>query len=176
MILTPEELWKNINKVHGWFSRVNADKLYEYALQSSGTIAEIGISSGRSATALLLAARHTGSKVILVDNWQEHFDTVSEILKTEFPDVSSEIHFLSSVEASKEIDNTFSLIHIDANHCGDGPEQDCVAWLPKLQSGGIACFHDYGANFEAVTQAVDKYTAGWGNLGDWESLAIRRKP
>jgi predicted O-methyltransferase YrrM len=176
MILTPEELWNYVNKVPGWFSRLNAEKLYEYALQSPGVVAEIGISSGRSATVLLLAARHTGARVILVDNWKEHFDTVDKLIDKNFYEVSSELHYLSSIDAAQKIDDTLSLIHIDANHCGEGPEQDCIAWLPKLSSGGIACFHDYGSNFDAVTQAVDKYTEGWGNLGDWESLAIRRKP
>jgi hypothetical protein len=70
----------------------------------------------------------------------------------------------------------FDLIHIDANHYDDNPANDCEDWLPHLLPGGVACFHDYQSTFPAVTEAVDKYTAGWIDLGVWDGLAIRRKP
>ena len=48
--------------------------------------------------------------------------------------------------------------------------------MPKLVPGGIAAFHDYDSTFIAVKPAVDKYTEGWTVVGNFESLAVRRKP
>ena len=181
MITTFEEVWDYMKDIPGSFTRMNAEKYYEYALQSSGSVVEIGVDQGRSASVLCFAARHTGAMVLLVDSWDsvliDNKAKVDTLLNTDFPDVTCGILHFPSIEASKRVDVPLSLIHIDANHWGDGPEEDCAVWLPKLISGGFACFHDYGIPTmgHAVTDAVNKHTAGWEDLGAWEGLAIRRK-
>jgi len=178
MTATSRDVWEYMTPIRGYFGRTNTEKLYEYAMQSPGVIAEIGIEQGRSASVLMFAARHTGAEVLLVDYWKENVEAVSDRFCADFPDVKLSFCQFPSVEAAKLVspDTEFSLIHIDADHCGDAPEKDCIAWLPKVKAGGIACFHDYGGNFEAVKPAVDKHTAGWEDLGVWDGLAIRRKP
>lgn len=168
-----EEVWHYTNSIPGWFTQTNAAKLYEHALQCCGVMVEVGIQEGRSASVLLYAARQTGSTVILVDYWESNVDQVFNRLRL-FPDVVS-VHS-KSVDAARMIRADLSLVHIDANHMAPGPEEDCIAWLPKLRSGGIACFHDYGSGYPDVTAAVDKHCAGWQDLGAWEGLGIRRKP
>ena len=191
--MTEEEIWDYVNRIPGSFGRLNVQKLYEYAIQSPGMVAEVGVDQGRSATVLLLAARETGAHVLLVDLWPsvlgENRIKVSNRLQEEFPDVSWSICHAESVVASTLISPavSFSLIHIDANHYDDGPARDCATWLPKLRAGGVACFHDYGVGiggggggdmnmFQAVDDAVNDYCAGWEDLGAWEGLGIRRKP
>jgi predicted O-methyltransferase YrrM len=183
MILSEEEVWEQVNRIPGSFSRLNVEKFYHYALESPGIMAEVGVDQGRSATVLLLAARHTGATVILVDAWPsvlfENMAKVQSRLTAEFADVNWMIYNLYSVEAAKIVNASLSFVHIDANHYDEEPAKDCAVWLPKLKSGGIACFHDYQAGhnmFPAVDVAVDKHTAGWEDLGAWEGLGIRRKP
>jgi hypothetical protein len=116
--------------------------------------------------------------VVLVDSWEsvliDHREKVEKMF-LDFPGVKASILHMTSEAASKLIDS-FGFIHIDANHYGDNPRIDCECWLPKLEKGGIACFHDYNSSFPAVTEAVNTYTSGWQDLGAWEGLAIRRKP
>jgi predicted O-methyltransferase YrrM len=182
-MITPfEEVWDYIKDVPGSFTRINAEKLYECALESPGIMAEIGVDQGRSASVLAFAARRTRAKLILVDSWRsvlrENFQKVHDRMVADFVDVSWVIHNFPSVEAALMVSNGLSLIHIDGDHWGAGPEEDCVAWLPKLKPGGIACFHDYRVPTmgDAVDLAVDKHTTGWEDFGVWEGLGIRRKP
>lgn len=182
MILSEEELWNYVNAIPGWFTRISAEKFYEYALTCPGKMVEVGVNQGRSSSVLLLAAQHTGASVVLVDSWEsvliDNMDKVRSRFVSSFPGVDWKIINLPSVKAAKAVLGPLSLVHIDANHYDDHPSEDCAAWLPKLSSGGIACFHDYGpgSDFIAVTAAVDKHTAGWEDLGTWDGLGIRRKP
>ncbi len=164
------------SSIQGWFSIENMDKLYERALESRGVLVEIGVHNGRSASVLMLAARHTGATVVLVDYWPSNVETVFARLRTDFPDVNLVMVNMCSADIGKVFFADISLIHIDGDHMTPHPEQDCATWLSKVKPGGIACFHDYVGNYEAVKPAVDKHTAGWQDLGIWDSLAIRRKP
>ena len=141
---------------------------------------EVGVDQGRSASVLLHAARIFGASVYLIDSWEsvliDNLWKVQSMAINNFPDVLCHVINKKSVDAAREVVGLIDLIHIDANHYDDNPAKDCEAWLPKLRSGGVACFHDYGATFPAVTEAVDKYTAGWEDLGIYDGLAIRRKP
>ena len=184
MPITPfQEVWEYIKDITGSFTRTNAEKLYEVALQADGVMVEVGVDQGRSASVLLFAARQTGASLLLVDSWPSvlihNMGRVSDRLADDFLDISCQIAHGLSVEVAPIVKSELSLVHIDANHYGEGPEEDCVAWLPKLRSGGFACFHDYGTGneaFKAVDVAVDKHCAGWEDLGAWEGLGIRRKP
>lgn len=184
-MVTPfEVVWEYVDKIPGSFTRINAEKYYEYALQAEGNVVEIGVDQGRSASVLMFAAKHTGASITLVDSWKSvlraNRDKVSDRLHADFPDLKWTICHADSVNAASLVNEEirFSLIHIDGDHWGTGPEDDCVAWLPKLLPGGIVCVHDFRVETmgDAVDKAVDKYTAGWEDLGAWEGLGIRRKP
>lgn len=142
-------------------------------------LAEIGVDQGRSASVLFESAKQTGSSLILVDSWEsvliDNYYKVKKLADL-YPAVVTAIHREKSVDAAAHSDVELSLVHIDAHHYDDWPTSDCEAWLPKLKSGGVACFHYVGAGFLAVTRAVNDYCERWEDLGNWDSLAIRRKP
>ena len=173
------DIWPFTDSIPGSFTELSASKLYEYACQAKGVIAEIGVDQGRSASLLFEAAKQTGASLILVDSWEsiliDNYYKVSR-LRDLYPSVITAIHRELSHDAAKRINTELDLIHIDANHYAWNPNNDCYAWLTKLKSGGVAAFHDYHESWPAVIAAVDKYCGGWEDLGVWDSLALRRKP
>lgn len=179
--MTFDQAWDFTDPIPGSFTRRSGEAYYRYALQvpPGEVIVEVGVDQGRSASLLLQAAELTGARLVLVDSWESVLiDNLAKVLTLvgDFPGVNAEIIHARSVEAAKRVPGPIAMVHIDANHYDDNPANDCEAWLPKLKSGGIACFHDVHSSFPAVTAAVDKYTAGWQDLGEFDGLAIRRKP
>ncbi len=182
---TFDEIWAFSDTIPGSFTRLSGEKLYEYAMQvpPKAITVEVGVDQGRSASILLAAAESTGAELILADKWESILvDNMYKVqaLTRQFSSVRSFIIHGSSAAVGAAYAMDIDLIHIDAHHHDDisdgGPNLDCQAWLPKVKSGGVACFHDYDSTFHDVKKAVDRYTAGWENLGEWDSLAIRRKP
>ena len=186
-----KQSWERAQTIDGWFSEENARGLYEYAKLSRQAIVEIGVYRGRSSTMLLGAAEEAKVPVYLIDNWKWDPARVTdeagwaqavENLRAIGPwnpvciplSPACEILRMDSSEAVAHVPG-FDFIHIDGLHDQGRPDEDCRLWLPKLAAGGVACFHDFG-HFPEVTEAVTVHTAGWEDLGVWESLAIRRKP
>lgn len=183
---TWEELWKFTDSIPGSFTKLSGEKLLKYAMDVPpfGCIVEVGVDQGRSASLLMEAIWHTSTELWLIDKWESILaDNALKVhkLRSKFPpSINCYILRESSVNAAADLTLSIDLIHIDAHHHDDipdgGPELDCAGWLPKVKSGGVACFHDYDSTFHDVKKAVDKHTAGWEDLGVWDSLAIRRKP
>lgn len=178
-----EELWSFTDSIPGSFTKLSAEKLFEYAsrVERNGTIAEIGVDQGRSLSVLLNARRGNPTLFVLVDSWESVLiDNMDKVKKLLAGTPNYMLLNMTSVDAAVGWHGHLDMIHIDAHHHDDtdkgGPTLDCEWWLPKLKIGGVACFHDYYPSWPDVTAAVDKYCAGWENLGDWDSLAIRRKP
>lgn len=175
-------------KVHGYFDEDEITALYERACEvpRDGCIVEIGVYCGRSASVLMQVARETGAIVCLFDPlvWMgDKAEPQLAELMNKFRDVRNGFFKLSSVDAASTVGSPIDLIHIDGDHQEDGVQRDCENWLPKLKSGGVACFHDYGRKkpdgedvFPGIRAMVDQYTAGWQDLGVVNTLAMRRKP
>ena len=177
--MTFEEAWAFTDTIHGSFTKVSSEKLFEYACRvpENGVIVEVGVDQGRSASLLMAAVGEKQIAVILIDSWESVLidnKAKVEALSNRFPCPVVIIHG-KSTGSSALCTGPIDLLHIDADHY-DGIAQDCEKWLPKLKPGGVVCFHDYESCFPAVTEAVNKYTAGWDHLGNWDGLAIRRKP
>ena len=187
--MTFEEAWAICDSIPGTYTEANAKALWDAAksLPDNAYIAEVGVDQGRSAS-ILLAASKPGWIIALVDAWEsvliDNKAKVEALLKKfpRAPRANREqfglgwiIHAPSKV-AGQDVKDPLHLVHIDANHYDQHPAEDCEVWLPKLVKGGLACFHDFEASFPAVTEAVNKYTKGWEVVGNFESLAIRRKP
>lgn len=174
-------IWWAMESIPGSFTRLNAAKLYEYALRvpAGGVVVEIGVDQGRSTTILFNVAQSTQADLILIDSWEsvliDNYYKVCK-LREQFPSVLTSIWRERSADAAMHLYVAIDLLHIDAHHYEGGVDIDCRLWLPKLKSGGVVCFHDYASTFPAVTDAVNKYTADYEDLGSWDSLAIRRKP
>jgi len=70
-----------------------------------------------------------------------------------------------SVEAANDIENnTLDFVFIDANHAYQNVLEDTDAWWPKLKSGGVMGWDDYGddtnyPHFIEVKRAVDRWCA-----------------
>lgn len=179
-----EEIWAVTDAIPGSFTHLSGEMLYKAAttLQFSEdfpeNFVEVGVDQGRSASILLFAARARFAKVTLIDSWESIL--IDNYVKVELLAAkiggNVDIWCKSSAEAAAEFKEPIDLIHIDANHYAPNPDNDCALWLPKVRSGGIACFHDYDSTFVAVKPAVDKHTEGWEDLGVFDGLAIRRKP
>jgi hypothetical protein len=185
-VKTFDEVWKFTDTVPGSFTRLSAEKLYELGLcvPWGGNVAEIGVDQGRSLSVMLFATLGLSPMFYLVDSWEsvliDNQAKVEDMIKRFEPTPNYAVLQMRSAAAAKLVMATLDLIHIDAHHFDDiedgGPSKDCELWLPKVKSGGVACFHDYHSCFPDVTTAVDKCCAGWEDLGDWDGLAIRRKP
>ena len=182
--MTFEEAWAVCNAIPGSFTKTNAYALWTVAktlLPDNAYVAEVGVDQGRSAS-IIMAASKPGWIVALVDAWEsclvDNKLKVQEMLK-QFPRTEFGhpwIIHAPSAQAGADVKDPLHLVHIDANHYDGHPAEDCEVWLPKLVPGGIAAFHDYDSTFIAVKPAVDKYTEGWTVVGNFESLAVRRKP
>ncbi len=174
-----DKAFEYTNGIVGAFQWLSCKYLFQAALQCPGTIVEVGVDQGRSASLLLAAAQITGAKVVLVDSWESVLidnKTKVEKVVADFPNVPVTILNMFSSAAAKHVVGPLDLVHIDANHYDEHPDEDCRLWLPKLKSGGFACFHDYESCFPAVTEAINKHTGKWELIGTWESETIRRKP
>ena len=184
-----EQAWAICDSIPGSFTHTNAKALWDAAksLPDNAYVAEVGVDQGRSAS-ILLAASKPAWIIALVDSWESVLidnKAKVELLLRKFPRAprhKREVFGLGwiihapSRQAGEDVKDPLHLVHIDANHYDNHPAEDCEVWLPKLVSGGIAAFHDYEASFPAVTEAVNKYTKGWEVVGNFESLAVRRKP
>jgi len=183
MRLTFDDAWAICDSIPGSFTKTNAQALWGACrtLPPNAYVVEVGVDQGRSAS-IIMAASKPGWIVALVDAWEscliDNKFKVQEMLK-QFPrgwyGHPWIIHAPSKL-AAEDVKDPLHLVHIDANHYDGHPAEDCEVWLPKLVSGGVACFHDFEASFPAVTEAVNKYTKGWTVVGNFESLAVRRKP
>lgn len=173
-----DEAYKYTEGIAGLYTQLNCEKLWEYAAPCKGLMVELGSFNGKSASLLLQAATTTDATVILVDCWKwmkGHAVNTMQVLD-DFPEVKKAILYMYTKDAAKWVPFHINLLHIDANHEEIGVEEDCRMWLPKVVSGGVVCFHDYGLGYEGLMHQVDKYTRGWKDLGIWDTLAIRRKP
>lgn len=61
-------------------------------------------------------------------------------------------------------DGTLSLVYIDADHTYQGCKADINIWWPKLRSGGIMAFHDYGNPDYGVKRAIIEFVKGEVNV------------
>lgn len=198
--MTPfADVWAFTSGVPGYFSEIEARALYDAAtsLPDGSTCVEVGVQFGRSASVLLQLARDKPLKVVFVDSWvaegerarREFHSLVGSIPLHEKSE--STIIGVHSIYASQAVSGwawastgeAFGLLHLDANHEPAEVFSDCRLWLPLLLTGGIACFHDYrrtemdgtGDIWPGVTAAVDKYCEGWDVIGNFDTLAVRRK-
>lgn len=164
-----------------------------------GTGVEIGVYCGASLIAWSLM-RYGRGPSIGVDNWSyqnpeinQHIVKGNEHNSLQVPNLKAvcmnnlkvaqvEAVLLDgdSAQLADQVSGELAFILIDGDHTSPAVDNDIAAWTPKLMSGGIAAFHDYGRrkNGCRVTQAVDNWqaVAQWRNLGVVDTMAGYRKP
>jgi predicted O-methyltransferase YrrM len=174
-----KEVWEFAETIPGAYLPESGEQLYKHALEARGVIVEVGVDKGKSASVLVHAASQTGARVYLIDTWGsiliDNMYYVREWLQNNFPKVDVRILHMNTQQAAPYLPAIIDMVHIDGDHYVE-VVNDCEILLPRLKSGGIAAFHDYQGSFDAVTNAVDKYTGEWENLGTFGGMALRRKP
>lgn len=164
-----------------------------------GVGVEVGVYCGASLIAWSLVRAGRGAS-IGVDNWSYQDDWINQhIVKgnehntLQVPNlkavcqanlgqanVAAALFDGESVEIARQVPNDLAFILIDGDHTSPAIDNDIAAWMPKLRSGGIAAFHDYGRrkNGCRVTQAVDNWQANdrWDKLGCVDTMIGFRKP
>ncbi len=151
-------------KIPGWFHfREFYDLIAEKAPQGA-TIVEIGVYHGLSL--IYLAIRRPDLKIVGVDwgrgctytGFQKTTDAlVGNLEKTNLTSRIPIIVWDSSKAADFIKDASVWMVFIDGDHTYEGITKDIVAWLPKIQKGGIIAGDDYGGpGWPDVKKAVDE--------------------
>lgn len=178
--------WWVTEAIPGSFTRLNAAAYWELATRVPlfGSIVEVGVDQGRSASILAEVSTQRGGDLSLhfVDSWESVL--IENKAKTEkmlegFPVIQDrvKIYYMKSKEASKLFaDESVDMVHIDAHHYHPSVDIDCESWMPKLKGGGIWAMHDVKATFPDVDETVAKYVSGWPSLGIFDCLGVWIKP
>lgn len=177
-----------VNKVFsGKISLIHREALEHLCKMSrlapAGLLVEIGVYRGSSLVALTLARGKMG-RSIGVDDWSypdppDLYGKTMDVIKYHNIEHLVELMSMTSEEAAKIIDGPLAFVHIDADHTYPFVKQDIELWTPKLMSGGIAAFHDYGrSRWPGVKQAIDEWQARepWKFLGEVLTTAGWQKP
>jgi hypothetical protein len=165
-----EPLWvdiENRDEIGDWLNRHGL----------TGAAAEIGCAFGGYAREVL--SKWNGKKYYMVDPW---IDQPKSVYRERTEGISFEQYWRQCselAEADKRVvlirkfsvdgaldvpDNSLDMVFIDGNHDYIHVLQDADAWWPKLKSGGVMGFDDYGndtnwPNFIEVKKAVDRWCA-----------------
>lgn len=135
--LTPEEK----------FSLLNLSK----GLPKNSVLVEIGSYLGASSCFISMGAENKNNKLYCVDTWQndamtegkrETFDIFKENT-SDFKEIILPLRGKSDEVAAK-FDKQIDFIFFDGDHSYEGIKTDWEKWSPKLKSGAVAIFHDWG--------------------------------
>ncbi len=122
-------------------TRQDFGKLFnEHKLTGIGV--EVGVQNGINS---LQISKYWEGMIVCVDIWPDAtiFETAQTTLK------EANVLFLkgdSIKAASIFADESLDFTYIDADHAYEAVKADFEAWYPKVRTGGIISFHDYGDN------------------------------
>jgi hypothetical protein len=158
-------------RIDGWFNYIS---IYAYAVEQAEDgdhFVEVGAWKGKSTSFMAVEIANSGKQIKfdVVDTWKgslEHQD--NELVKAD----ALYNHFLenmkpvegfytprrmTSLEAADTYeDNSLTFVMLDASHEYEDVKKDILAWLPKVQSGGILSGDDYHHTWPGVMQAVQE--------------------
>lgn len=147
-----------------------------------GTGVEVGIYVGSSLIAWSLIREGRGD-CIGVDNWAYTENTPQQrekcLRNIETAGSSATVLEMTSIEAAQVVQAPLAFVFIDGDHAYESVKRDIEAWTPKVMSGGIVAFHDYGAKrHTGVKQAIDEWQrqSQWTYLGEAATTAGWKKP
>lgn len=164
-------------RLHTLVDRLRCYELWSLVQQSaklgSGALIEVGV--WRGGTGCLIAAASGGSPVYLCDTYKgvvnagdmdtrykggEHSDTSIETVQKLVDSMGlPSVHILSGIfpqETGHLVAETFRFVHLDLDVYTSTKESLDFIW-PRLVSGGIVVFDDYGTHgCEGVTRLVNE--------------------
>lgn len=160
--------WKDIP---GWWDDEWLFRDIVRAAPDPAVFVEVGSWMGRSAACMASLIRDSGRDIVLdcVDTWQGseygshpgivaklnadgktlHGEFVHNLWKLGLIDYITAIKLPSVDAAATYEDGSLHCVFIDADHRADSVKADCLAWLPKIEPGGIICGHDWPVNDKA---------------------------
>jgi len=148
-------------------------------LESMSTIVEVGCEYGRSTSLIAQVAKEQRHRLILVDPFVDKTSgprLMEMLLNVGYP---FSLYCMSTLDAGLLglLPYELDFVHVDGDHSTDGIQVDCAWLLPRLNSGGVAVFHDYGHDsLPDVKPVVDEFTRGWEVIGTWHTCHVLRKP
>ena len=131
---------------------------------------EIGVYMGASLIAWGLTRQGRG-RVMGIDDWS-YRDIPNLQTKCraalEQANVEAQLFDMAIAVASALIPGPLSFLFVDGDHTRKFVEEDIRLWTPKVKTGGVIAFHDYGRhkNGCAVTEAVD----AWRDVLRWKYI------
>lgn len=179
-----------INGVEGWLYELEPIALIHLPLTVDhlpGDIVEIGSYRGKSTLALGIGSvilSRSKRPVYAIDPFiPDHgmyVDDYYSIFWDNILNAGLEDHVIPirkySTEAYEDCPASIALLFIDGDHSYSGVMHDIVHYTPKVVSGGIIAFHDYGL-CEGVVQAVKELlqNPGFEHVCDYTYLRVLRK-
>ncbi len=185
--LTVDEIIAIARQAKSLMHREELVWLCELARQApDGVGVEIGVYCGASLIAWSLMRRKRGA-AIGIDDWSfggmtAHKTGIKEECERnlEMAHVTAQLLDGASVEMAKQAPNDLAFVFIDGDHRSPAIDNDIAAWTPKIRSGGIVAFHDYGRRKGGcnVTATVDAWRAAqqWQLIGKTETTIGFRRP
>lgn len=152
-------------------------------LAPNGTGVEVGVYHGASLIAWSFMREGRG-EAIGVDNWQvPNMAAESGIRKAcqhnlDTFHAPARLMEGNSVDVAAQLPDDLAFVFIDGNHYSPDIDDDVRTWTPKIASGGVAAFHDYGRAKFDVTRVLDDWLARekWRIIGRVESTIGFLKP
>lgn len=153
---------------------------YALLLEKGATFVELGVTHGHTAAIICYAAKLKGFNYYGIDNFTLEgtpADTEANLQKLQLP-CKLIVGNTHTVPWDKPVD----MLLIDGGHDVVNVTEDCLRWLPLVQPGGIALFHDYNPGLTqedphwGIKNAADTYTQYWETLEYMPYMLIKRKP
>lgn len=139
-------------------------------------IVELGSLYGRTSA---MMASQTEGKVVSVENFCVNETDTAPYFKKKILPKYKNITLMEGTtnQIAAKFPMLIDFLFIDADHQDNSIFDDCTNWLPKVESKGIVCFHDYNNHlFPAVNKRVKEFTSSWEVLAEVDTLIIKRKP
>lgn len=151
----------------GWFHIGDIKRYRDLVSQipNGGSMIELGTWKGRSLCSVADLIQQKNIRVWAVDTFQgseneeqEHNEAKTISIQDEFETntrifgIHPKVFAMTTNEASKQINEMFDLVFIDADHREEAIRQDIENWLPKCK--GIIAGHDY--ELESIRKVVNE--------------------
>jgi len=154
-----KEIWSITQTIEGWFWEPEAIAFYDIIsrFKRGSKLVELGSYYGRSSSILGALAKDLDLNFVTVDNFSMGIDTEKTFYEN-MKKVNAKFRVIKgkSTEVVNQIDNNIDFLFIDTTHIYEQCKIECDLYIPKVRTGGIIAFHDYGGKYTGIKKAVDE--------------------